>query len=789
MMNYRRSTSLPFVRSFLFVIACLALPEGVAATQGTEADYRRSESVDSTFRGKVKRFQPMVHWLPEGGGVWWQKNQGAELRYFRVDGTTGLRQEESSPESLGLSGDWNLLPPRWLGRGRRSGSGGTDTAITFVNNFEQELSLFWIDTDGGPQPYGTIGAGESRTQHTLAGHLWRLHFPDDEVAGAFLGETWEGVAQVNEASRETAASREVRSLGRQVKKPSVRLRIIDHNIHRVLEDGKTEALSTDGSADDRYLNRYRFSPDEKRLLAWQETVEEERRVPLIESSPREGLQPELQWMTYRKPGDSLPQRRPRLFDLESGKAIAVEDAPFLDSYSVGREHWAPDSSRVYCVYNQRGHQVLALRAIDASTGQVTDIATERSETFVDYSQKTTLYWLDRADQVLWTSERDGYNHIYRFDSRTGELINQVTSGAWVMRRVDRVDEEAGTILFTAMGIYPDQDPYFEHMARVNLDGTGLVILTEAAGTHSCTFNDERSLFIDRWSRVDHAPVTELRRGSDGSLVAELGRDDATELLAAGYRAPEPFVAKGRDGETDIYGLIIRPSNFDPTRTYPVLEEIYAGPHGQHVPKSWGLRLQQRRMVELGFILVQIDGMGTNWRSKAFHDVCWQDLKDAGLPDRIAWMRAAADVYPEMDLDNVGIYGGSAGGQSALGALLLHADFYDAAAADCGCHDNRMDKIWWNEAWMGRLGPHYEASANVTHVEKMRGKLLLTVGELDRNVDPASTMQVVDALIRADKDFELIVIPGGGHGAGGQPYSFRRRQDFFVRALYGAEPRR
>jgi dipeptidyl aminopeptidase/acylaminoacyl peptidase len=247
--------------------------------------------------------------------------------------------------------------------------------------------------------------------------------------------------------------------------------------------------------------------------------------------------------------------------------------------------------------------------------------------------------------------------------------------------------------------------------------------------------------------------------------------------------PERFAAPGRDGKTPIYGVIYRPSNFDTARKYPVIEKSYAGPHDFFVPKVWNRELQAHALAELGFIVVQIDGMGTNWRSRAFHDVCWKHLADGGFPDRIAWLKAAAARHPELDLTRVGIFGGSAGGQNALAALLFHGDFYKVAAADCGCHDNRMDKIWWNEAWMGwPIGPWYADSSNVTHAGRLQGALLLTVGELDRNVDPASTMQVVRALTDADKDFDLVVVPGGDHGIGESPYLRRRRGDFFVRLL-------
>jgi dipeptidyl aminopeptidase/acylaminoacyl peptidase len=317
----------------------------------------------------------------------------------------------------------------------------------------------------------------------------------------------------------------------------------------------------------------------------------------------------------------------------------------------------------------------------------------------------------------------------------------------------------------------------------------LTILTEGNGTHRIGFSPGRRFFLDTWSRVDLPPITELRRSRDGKLLCELERADWSALEATGWRPPERFVAKGRDGMTDIFGVIHRPMRFDRQRKYPVIESIYAGPHGAFVPKAFRSFYGQQELAELGFIVVQIDGMGTNWRSKKFHDICWKNIGDGGFPDRIRWIKAIAARYPEIDATRVGIYGGSAGGQNALRALLAHGDFYKAGAADCGCHDNRMDKIWWNEAWMGwPIGPHYEEQSNVTQAHRLQGKLLLTVGELDRNVDPASTMQVVKALIKADKDFELVVFPGAGHGCGESPYGKRRRADFFVRHLMRVEPR-
>jgi dipeptidyl-peptidase 4 len=283
-------------------------------------------------------------------------------------------------------------------------------------------------------------------------------------------------------------------------------------------------------------------------------------------------------------------------------------------------------------------------------------------------------------------------------------------------------------------------------------------------------------------------VNELRRTEDGKLLCALEETDTSELSASGWRAPERFVAKGRDGATDIYGVIFRPKNFDPQKKYPVLEDIYAGPHDSFVPKAFQPNYRNQKLTDTGFIVVQIDGMGTSNRSKKFHDVCWKNLADSGFPDRILWIKAAAAKYPYMDLDRVGIYGTSAGGQSALRGMLDHGDFYKACVSDSGCHDNRMDKIWWNEQWMGwPVDESYARSSNVNDAHKLQGKLLLMVGEMDTNVDPATTMQVVNQLIKADKDFELLYMPGAGHGVARTPYGAKRLVDFFVRTLLKPDP--
>jgi dipeptidyl aminopeptidase/acylaminoacyl peptidase len=381
------------------------------------------------------------------------------------------------------------------------------------------------------------------------------------------------------------------------------------------------------------------------------------------------------------------------------------------------------------------------------------------------------------------SERDGWCHLYLYDVKTGKPKQQITKGQWVVREVLHVDEDKREIWFTANGMRANEDPYHLHLCRVKFDGSEFKQLTEGDGNHRIEFSPTREFFIDTFSRADMPPMNELRRSTDGSLVCLLEKAEVKDLLATGWQMPERFVAKGRDGKTDIHGVIIKPTHFDATKKYPVVEEIYAGPHGAFAPKEFGRGLRQHQIAELGFIVVQMDGMGTNYRGKAFHDVCWKNIKDAGFPDRKLWIKGAAKTRLWMDLSRVGIYGGSAGGQNAMRALIDHHDFYKVAVADCGCHDNRMDKIWWNEQWMGwPVDDSYVKSSNKEQAAKLEGDLLLIVGEMDRNVDPASTMQVVGALQKANKRFEFMPIVGSDHGAAESPFGSRLRMDFLVKHL-------
>lgn len=702
------------------------------------------------------------------------------------------------------------LVSRSAGRApRRSRRTGEETEIVFVNGSKEDVELFWLDTEGGRKSYGRLRPGQEKRQHTFEGHVWLATDRVGTTVAVFEADDSANRAVIGEDVVEAAPAPREREPGRRPERgesPDGRwvALVRDHNLLLKERDGGGEkVLSRDGTAEAPYSAEVSWAPDSSAVVARKVQKGQERIVHFVEAAPMDQLQPKLHSRPYLKPGDALPKPLLRVFTVADLKQWDVDDAlypvPFTESGDLGIS-WSADGKEFRFNYNERGHQVYRILAVRPSAGrdgtgeqpgklEPRVVVEEKSPTFVDWTAKTWREWLEPTGELLWMSERDGWCHLWLIESGTGRLKNAVTQGEWVVRRVERVDAAARQVWFFAGGIVPGQDPYHLHLCRVNFDGSGLVVLTEGDGTHAVMFSPDRRWFIDTWSRVDQAPVIELRRSEDGQRVCELERADMTALLEAGWTVPERFIAPGRDGITPIHGIIIRPSQFDPNRRYPVIEEIYAGPQGAFVPKEFGRLNRQHQMAELGFVVVQIDGMGTSQRSKAFHDVCWKNLGDSGFPDRIPWMRAAASTRPWMDLARVGIYGGSAGGQSSTRALLAHGDFYKVAVSDCGCHDNRMDKIWWNEQWMGwPLGPHYAEQSNVTQARNLTGHLLLIVGEVDTNVDPASTLQVAAALVRADKDFDLLIMPSTNHGSAETPYGNRRRMDYFVRHLHGKEPR-
>jgi dienelactone hydrolase len=844
-MNFKCRPASDFTAGLMAALLCL--PAGLLA-QGTLADYERAQGLQAKARGLVVNAPGPITWIGESDRLWYWRSVNGGTEFILVDAVAGVRKPAFDHDKLaaaisiatGHKYKAYALPfaPSEPRVGARPLAGPPTTApLTFlddqgaiqfgVDGFlykctladyqcakggaiaqtpadgaggrgPQDDSHFSPEGPGGdpadgleyqaPPPQQAVGGGTGpgrdaggcapRPQHRAEGRAFagrggvgyvfpgQSQQPPPEVCASFDGK-WEALIQNYNVFLKSAGSHE----------PAF-------------------PLSMDGSEGNYYtLRSIAWSPDSSKLAAYHTRPGFDREVHYVESSPADQIQPKLMAISYRKPGDALDIAYPALFDLATKQEIEIDPALFPNPYNLTTPVWWKDSRGFTFEYNQRGHQVYRVIEVNAQTGKARPLITEESKTFIYYNLlgpglstgRRYRHDLNDGKEIIWASERDGWEHLYLYDGITAKVKHQITKGDWLVRNVNFVDDEKRQIWFDAGGMNPGEDPYFTHAYRINFDGTGLTMLTTANGTHTVTFSHDHKYYVDTWQRVDLPPVAELRRSEDQKLVLALDKGDASALLKAGFAYPEVFVAKGRDGQTDIWGVIIRPTNFDPAKKYPVIENIYAGPHGSFVPKTFSSVSADQALAELGFIVVHIDGMGTSNRSKAFHDVAWKNLGDAGFPDRILWHKAVAAKYPSYDVTRVGIFGTSAGGQSSLGGLLFHPDFYKVVVTNSGCHDNRMDKIWWNEQWMGwPLGPQYAAASNVDNAYRLQGKALIIVGELDSNVDPASSMQVVNALVKAHKHFDMLFIPGQNHGVAILATE-HYRDDYFVHNLLGVEP--
>ncbi len=828
-----------------FAAAAASIP---AFAQGTLADYQRAQDLRAKARGLVVNEPGAMTWIGESDHFWYPRSVKGGFEFVLVDASTSTKKPAFDHEKLaaaistatGKKYTALALPfaPSSGGRGGRGPVGGPpQTApLTFIDS--ERAIQFGVGgvlykcvlTNYTCAKSGPIPANEAGARGAAPEDDSQLN-PEGPGGDPIDGLEYEppapqqgAAARINErAAQRPCAERQPNRQQRVAESgprgvgfvfPSQRpfepvevctsfdgkwQAIIENFNVFIKQAGTSEPaipLSTDGSEGNYYTFRtIAWSPDSKKLVAYRTRPGYDREVHYIESSPADQIQPKHMTISYRKPGDALDIAYPVLFDVATKNEIEIDRALFPNPYNITPPVWWKDGRGFTFEYNQRGHQVYRVLEVDAHSGSARTLIDEQSQTFIYYNLlgpglsagRRFRHDVNDGKEIIWASERDGWEHLYLYDGVTGRVKNQITKGNWLVRNVDFVDDAKRQIWFEAGGMVAGQDPYFTQYYRINFDGTGLTKLTDADGTHSVVFSHDRKYYVDTWQRVDLPPVAQLRRTEDQKIIMDLDKGDASALLAAGFKYPEVFVAKGRDGVTDIWGVIIRPTNFDPAKKYPVIENIYAGPQGSFVPKTFSAVSADQALAELGFIVVHIDGMGTSNRSKAFHDVAWKNLGDAGFPDRILWHKAVAAKYPSYDITRVGIFGTSAGGQNSLGGMLFHPDFYKVVVTNSGCHDNRMDKIWWNEQWMGwPVGPQYAASSNVDNAHKLQGKALIIVGELDSNVDPASSMQVVNALVKAHRHFDMLYIPGQNHGVGilGTEHY---RDDYFVHNLLGVEP--
>ena len=597
----------------------------------------------------------------------------------------------------------------------------------------------------------------------------------------------------------------------------------NHNVWvRSVQDGEERAITSDGEAQNDYGEpllsplttagiddppppAIRWSPDSGKLLFWRVDQREAPQFHLVQSVNQDGsVRPSLHSYAYPLPGDdALPLATFLCADLSAGTVTEIDLEAAEVQYhgppvSALNAWWSDDSSTIYYVRQSRGYFRMDLCIIDAETGAARVAITEESATGIDPSvwrgQSSVRVFAD-GSRVIWYSQRDGWGHLYLYDADGGELIRQLTTGSYEVSNVEYVDEDKGLVYFTAVGREVGRDPYYAHLYRVRLDDGEPELLTAEDADHSITFTPGGRCFIDNYSTVDQAPVITLR-AADGKTLRELERADISALEATGWPKPERFVAKARDGGTDVYGVIYRPSDLDPEGQYPVIDFIYGGPQAIQTPAAFADAVRERErnfwhaqaLAELGFVVVMIDGLGMPGRSKAYHDRSYRDLPDNGLPDHISAIKQLADRFDYLDISRVGIFGHSAGGYASCRAMFTYPDFYKVAVSSAGNHDHRLDKATWVERYMGpRVEDHYIFSANQNHAQNLQGKLLLIHGDMDENVHVASTLVVVDALIKANKDFDLLIMPNQPHFCTNHPYFARRRWDYFVQHLLGVEP--
>ncbi len=591
--------------------------------------------------------------------------------------------------------------------------------------------------------------------------------------------------------------------------------IRDNNLwSREIAIAKETQLTTDGVTDFGYATDnagwassdrpiVAWSPDSKKIATFQQDQRGVGEMYLV--STRVG-HPELKAWKYPLPGDEKVTMIERVvIDVLDPHVVRLKMPPDQHRSSLcdnvacrGGEwsdvQWSEDGQQLAFVSTSRDHKKEQLRIANPATGEVHDILEESTPTFYESGNgRVNWRYLETSKEFIWFSERDNWGQLYLYDS-TGKLKNQITSGDGNVTQLLRVDEKNRVLYFLGVGKEKGRDPYFIHFYRVNFDGTGLKLLTPEDANHDITLAPSGKYFVDSYSKPDVPPIA-VMRDDTGKLVAELERTDIRALLATGWKPPVPFTIKARDGVTDLYGLRFEPTNLDTSKKYPIINHIYPGPQTGSVGSRnfSAARGDCQALAELGFIVVEIDGMGTPWRSKKFHEAYFGDMGDNTLPDQVAGMKQLAQKYAWIDIDRAGIYGHSGGGYATADAMFRYPDFFKVGISEAGNHDNREYEDDWAEKWQGLLqknpdgSTNYDNQANQLVAKNLKGHLLLAHGTMDNNVPPYNTLLVVNELIKANKDFDLLLLPNRNHGFGNEPYMVRRRWDYFVRYLLGGEP--
>ena len=585
---------------------------------------------------------------------------------------------------------------------------------------------------------------------------------------------------------------------------------------RDVKSGKITQLTTDGIKDFGYATDnagwtgsdrpvLRWAPDSKKIATFKQ---DQRNVGDMYLTSTNVGHPTLKAWKYPLPGDKdIPMIHRCVINVDEPKVIMLNIPPDPHRASLSDDisssgtfddiDWNPDGSEFAFLSTSRDHKQEKFRIANASTGEVREVFEEVVPTQYE-SGWGAINWryLPKTKEIIWFSERDNWGHLYLYDAATGKPKHQITKGNWVVTRLIRVDEKNRQLYFMACGTQ-QENPYFAQFYKINFDGKNLTLLSPGAGTHSISFAPSENYFVDTWSKPD-VPSVSVLRDMNGKQITELEKTDISRLKAKGWKPPTPVALKSADGKDDIYGLVFTPSHLDPNKKYPVVDYIYPGPQGGSVG-SWAFnagRGDHQALAELGFVVVLIEGTGNPLRSKSFHDKYWPDMSTNTLPDQVAGIRQLAQRYPYIDTTKVGMWGHSGGGFATAAAMFRYPDFFKVGISESGNHDNRNYEDDWGERYIGLLtkGPdgkdNYEAQANQTYAKNLKGKLMIAHGLMDNNVPPYNSWLVIEALTKANKDYDLVIFPNAAHGFGQySPYMMRRRWDYFVKNLLGKEPPR
>lgn len=769
--NLLRGSRIPILFLSMTVSALWLLPNPALA-QITAEDYSRAESfLPPNTRGFTRNFIVDVHW--HGERFWYKRDTTEGSAFVLVNARLGTSEHafdhERLAESLSNASEDTFTPHNL-----------PVTSIALDEPRAVRLTFRRASWSCELRRY------ECREENTEAGPEGSVRSPDGR---------WDAfVSDYDLYLRDVETGEE----------------------HQITTDGEQHyayAVPTEANLGHVTMQRLGIVPnadvlwslDSKRLLTQRIDERDVEETYLIQSTPHGDVRPKLYRYRYPLAGDSLlPMAELFIVDVQSKsltplEAESVRAAP-SSIIREGRIWWDEDGKQVYYVEHERDFKAIHFREVDVETGRTRTLLTERDTSYIDLNalrfNRPNVRVLGGGLEILWFSERDGWGQLYLYDAASEESKRRVTDGEFVVRDIVHIDEEERLVYFTATGVDPERDPYFRHLYRASLDRPELTRLTPEDADHWIQFAPDGAYFVDTYTWGGHVPTTVLR-DTDGKLIRTLEEADLSGLEEKGWQWPERFRVKARDGETDIYGVLYRPTNFDPEKSYPVIDFIYPGPQRHNAPVSWGIAMPlagllqpSQSIAELGFIVIIVDGMGTPFRSRAFREVSYGNLGDAGgLADHVAALEQLGEQYPYLDLDRVGIFGHSGGGYASARAILKYPEFFKVAFSSAGNHDQRGYIPIMGESYQGYpVGENYGNQANTDLAENLQGHLMLVHGELDENVHPAHTLQLVDALIQANKDFDMLIVPNMSHGwAGHSNYLTRLRWDYFVRHLHGQEP--